>query len=329
MPSRTPAALAEQQAALAALEELEARAAQLNAERLALRAEIARLWARERSGTVEMEVAGTALVGQIRASRELDDGSRMVENFPQLLALHAEGAVFVPTVDAILTATRRCTPEVQAGVDARLAGRVVGMNVTDVRRLVAHTLLAVEAEIDGELTRQRLDQAKKDARVWVSPQADGMTTIGAVLDAVVGRRWALDFEQLVRGQLTLDKRAGRERTLDQVKAEVFAHLPTLVLELVRAARDGRLTELTALAELDPQTAAELEQLALDTEDLPLPDTPDDPPDDAADAPAPIPSPIPADAPVDLAGAAAVEVRVEEDPYDPDTAAQDPWAELVW
>src|SRR4051812_32342790 len=190
MPAATPAALEQRQAALAALEELEARAAQVNADRLALRAEIARLWARERSGTAEMELAGTALVGQIRAARELDDGTRMTENFPQLRALHADGLVFVPTVDAILTATRRCTPEVQAGVDARLAGQVVGMNVTDVRRLVAHTVLAVEAEIDADLTRQRLDAAKKDARVWVSPQADGMTAIGAVLDAVVGRRWA-------------------------------------------------------------------------------------------------------------------------------------------
>jgi hypothetical protein len=297
MPSPTPAALAEQQAALAALEELEARAAALNAERLALRAEIARLWAQERSGTAEMELAGTALVGQIRAARELDDGTRMTENFPQLMALHADGLVLVPTVEAIRTATRRCTPQVQAGVDARLAGQVVGMNVTDVRRLVAHAVLAVEAEIDADLTRQRLDQAKKDARVWVTPGADGMTAIGAILDAVAGRRWALDFEQLVRAQLTLDKRAGRDRTLDQVKAEVFAHLPTLVLELIRAARDGRLTEL---AELDPDTAAELEQLALDTSDLPLPDAP-----------------------------APVEVHVEKDPYDPDTAARDPWAELPW
>src|SRR3954449_8804106 len=122
MPATSPAALTEQQAALAALEELETRAAQLNAERLALRAEIARLWARERSGTVEMELAGTALVGQIRAARELDDGTRMTENFPQLMALHTDGLVFIPTIEAILPAPRRCTPQVQAGVDARLAG---------------------------------------------------------------------------------------------------------------------------------------------------------------------------------------------------------------
>ncbi|MDX6220772.1 MAG: hypothetical protein QOJ48_2453, partial [Frankiales bacterium] len=308
MPADALPSLAEQQAALNALEGLESRKAQLHAEGMALRAEITRLWSSCRSGTAEMEVAGTALVGQIRAARELEDAARLVKNFPQLNALLAEGTVFVPTVDTILLATRRCTAEVQAGVDARLAGQLVGCNVTDVRRLVASTVLAVEAEIDATLTQERLDQAKKDARVWVSPGADGMTSIGAVLDAVVGRRWALDFEQLVRAQVVLDKRAGRERSLDAVKAEVFAHLPTLVLELVRAARDGRLAELAQLSELDPQTAAELEQLALETLDLPLPE---EPPahEEESDA--------------------IAEALVEEDPFDEDLLALDPWAGLPW
>ena len=305
MPADALPSLAEQQAALNALEDLESRKAQLHAEGMALRAEIARLWSSCRSGTAEMEVAGTALVGQIRAARELEDAARLVKNFPQLNALLAEGTVFVPTVDTILLATRRCTPEVQAGVDARLAGRLVGCNVTDVRRLVASTVLAVEAEIDAALTQERLDQAKKDARVWVSPGADGMTSIGAVLDAVVGRRWALDFEQLVRAQVVLDKRAGRERSLDAVKAEVFVHLPTLVLELVRAARDGRLAELSEISELDPQAAAELEQLAMETLDLPLPDKPEE------------------------SDGTAEEVRVEEDPFEEAVTARDPWAELPW
>jgi hypothetical protein len=192
-------------------------------------------------------------------------------------------------------------------VDARLDGRLVGTNVTDVRRMVAHAVLAAEAEIDPELTRQRLDQARKDARVWVSPDADAMTSIGAVIDAVAGRRWALDFEQLVQAQLRLDKQAGRDRPVQAVRAEVFAHLPSLVLELLRAARDGRLSELS---ELDPEAAAELEQLARDTLDLPLPDEP-------------------ADEPADTEIETGAEVRVETDPYDPALADADPWADAVW
>ena len=285
---------------LVAIEELEAEKAKLHARGLALRAEAAQLWAGERQGFAEMELAGTALVGQIRASRELDDGTRLAENFPKLNELLADGLVFIPTAEAILMATRRCTPEVQAGVDARLAGRLVDTNVTDVRRMVAHTILTVEAELDPELTQQRLDQAKADAHVWVSAGADGMTAIGAVLDAVAGRRWALDFEQLVKAQVTLDTRAGRQRSINAVKAEVFANLPTLVLELLRAARDGRLTELS---ELDPQAAAELEQLALDTLDLPLPD--------------------------ETPGAAETEVVVEEDPFDEDLTGSDPFSDLPW
>src|SRR5437660_1512315 len=85
------------------------------------RSEVAQLGSGERSGFAEMELAGTALIGQIRASRELEDSVRAVESFPRLYQLMAEGLVFVPTFEAILLATRRCTPEVQLGVDARLA----------------------------------------------------------------------------------------------------------------------------------------------------------------------------------------------------------------
>ncbi|MCW2672045.1 MAG: hypothetical protein JWP14_634 [Frankiales bacterium] len=305
MKSRPAPSVADQRAVLEALEELESEKARLHARGLQLRAELAQLWADERSGFAELELAGTALVGQYRAARELDDATRAADNFPRLSELLAEGAVFVPTAELLLEATRRCTPEVQARVDSRLSGQLVGRNASDCRRLVAATVLAVEAEIDPKLTQDRLDAAKKGARIWVSPGADGMTAIGAVLDAVAGRRWALDFEQLVRAQRLLDRRAGADRTLDEVRAEVFAHLPSLVLELVRAARDGRLAEL---AELDDETAAELAQLAQDTVDLPLPDE------------------APTDAAVD---AGTGEIRVEVDPYDESIAAQDPYRDLPW
>ncbi|MCW2672564.1 MAG: hypothetical protein JWP14_1153, partial [Frankiales bacterium] len=80
MPADALPSLAEQQAALNALEELESRKAQLHAQGMALRAEIGRLWSRSRSGTAELEVAGTALVGQIRAAREFEDAARLVAN---------------------------------------------------------------------------------------------------------------------------------------------------------------------------------------------------------------------------------------------------------
>jgi hypothetical protein len=292
-----------QRAALEAIEELEAERARAYARGAELRVELSVLWAAERSGFVEMELAGTALVGQVRAARELEDSERLVELFPRLHGLMKQGEVFVPTAEAILRATLRCSPEVQAEVDARLAGRLVGTNVTDVRRMVQTVILTVEAELDPALTEERLDQARKDARVWDSTGTDGMHAIGAVLDAVTARRWLLDFDALVKAQQSLDARAGVERTVQQVRAEVFAHLPTLVLELVRAARDGRLTEL---AEVDPEAAAELEQLARDAEEVPLADE-----EEAADP---------------VTG----EIRVETDPFDLEAAlAADPEPEPLW
>ncbi|MCU1602701.1 MAG: 13e12 repeat-containing protein, partial [Frankiales bacterium] len=94
----------------------------------------------------------------------------------------------------------------------------------------------------------------------------------------------------------------------------FSHLPTLVLELVRAARDGRLAELQELSELDPQAVADLEELALATRDIPLPREPEDTQEwqatpDAAEV-ATTTEPAPAAA---------------EDPYDDST--RDPYADL--
>jgi hypothetical protein len=307
MKQRPPPTREAQVAVLERIAQLEADRARLHAQALAARAELAQLWADERSGFAQMELAGTALVGQYRAARELDDATRAGTLFPKLTELLAAGAVLVPAAELLLAATRLCAPEVQAAVDARVSDQLVGRNVTDARRLVTSTVLAVEAEIDPELTQQRLDAAKKGARVWVSPGTDGMTAIGAALDAVVGRRWALDFESLVKAQRLLDKRSGNDRGIDEVRVEVFGNLPTLVLELVKAARSGRLAEL---AELDEEAAAELAQLAEDTRDLPLPE--EDEPDAAADP-------------------ATGEVRVESDPCTEERLAElvalDPWSDL--
>jgi hypothetical protein len=311
---------AAQRAALEQVEADEADQARHYATRMAHRAELARLWERERSGFVEMELAGTALIGQVRAARELDDAVRLRDVLLSTRQLLEDGVLFVPAAELLLRETRRCDERVQGLVDARVAPRLVGRNLTDARRLVAATILTVEAEIDPQLTTERLENARKNSRVWISPDADGMTAIGAVLDCIVGRRWNLDFEALVAAQRTLDLRDGLQRSLDELRAHVFATLPSLVLELCRAARTGELTTLAEVAELDPQAALELQQLALTTADLPLPE-----PDADVDTDTETGTgtgtetdtePLP-------------EVRVETDPYDASLADADPWAELPW
>src|SRR4051794_14498444 len=320
--TRSAETRAAQRAALEQVERDEAAKAIAYAAAMRTRAEVAQLWADERSGFAEMELAGTALIGQIRAARELDDAVRLQETFLRTAALLADGVLYVPVAELLLRETRTCTAQVQAAVDSRLAQLLVGVNTADARRLIARTILAVEAEIDPALTQERLDGARKDARVWVSPGPDGMTAIGAVLDAVVGRRWAVDFEQLVAAQRTLDSRDGITRSVQEVRAAVFATLPTLVLELCRAARDGRLSELAEVADLDPAAALELQQLALSTADLPLPTEAEAAEAtvadqatvaDGTDAPAAGDAIAVDDAPADAG--VVPEVRVETDPFD--------------
>ncbi|MDX6218485.1 MAG: hypothetical protein QOJ48_166, partial [Frankiales bacterium] len=104
---------AAQRAALEQVEADEAEQARQYAIRMAHRAEVARLWERERSGFVEMELAGTALIGQVRAARELDDAVRLRDLLLSTRRLLEDGVLFVAAAELLLRETRRCDERVQ------------------------------------------------------------------------------------------------------------------------------------------------------------------------------------------------------------------------
>jgi hypothetical protein len=93
---------AAQRAALEQVEADEAEQARQYAIRMAHRAEVARLWERERSGFVEMELAGTALIGQVRAARELDDAVRLRDLLLSTRRLLEDGVLFVAAAELLL-----------------------------------------------------------------------------------------------------------------------------------------------------------------------------------------------------------------------------------
>src|SRR5947208_3976220 len=93
----------EQRAALEEAEEGERLRARVQAQCYRTRAKISRLYDKERSGFVEIDFAGTALIGQLRAHTQLADAVRMVELYGQALSLLADGVLYVTQVETLLS----------------------------------------------------------------------------------------------------------------------------------------------------------------------------------------------------------------------------------
>lgn len=250
---------------LAAVAELEVEEARLFARRMDLRAEMDELWngtdsqGNEQFGVLEL--AGTARIGQARAATQLIQGSRLRHELPRTRELLHTGRMHSQTALLLLELTRNCSDRVTAEVERRVLPAVAELNTTDARRVIAQVIPQVEAELDPVLTQQRLDAAHERRGVWMSERPDAMVTVGAELDPLEGRRWSLDFEELVRAQRVADRRAGTERTAHERRALVFAQLPSRVIVLLRAIQRGEIGELLALARLDPDSAERLEALA--------------------------------------------------------------------
>jgi len=251
VPAPDPSA---QRAALQRVDALERAKAVLYAQEARSRVNIAQLWSDD-PGQV-LELAGTARIGQGRAAGQLDRSSRLVENFPLALGLLEHGVMFVATADLLLGLSKNCSPEVQRLLDARLSERVCLMDAADARARITRAIPQLESEVDEAAQRQRYERARQGRRVWVDPVEDGMARIGAELDAVDARRWALDFEELVRAQKVCDEREGVVRTQDQRRADVFAALPSRLLALAESAARGRLEQLLAAARVEQGSQGE-------------------------------------------------------------------------
>ena len=213
--------------------------------RMALhRAEVARLWAGSRPGSGVLELAGTAHIGQDRATRQVEDGLRLVECFPRAVELLGQGRMLVGTVTLLLSVTKNLSARVQAQVGARVCEEIAGLDAADARQVV---VTAVAEVVDAEQARKAHERARVQRGVWVKPVEDGMARIGAEVDQVSARRFALDLEELVRAQKVQDDRAGRRRSTQQRRADVLAELPGRHLALIQAIQQGRTEELLAQA----------------------------------------------------------------------------------
>jgi hypothetical protein len=186
----------QQREVLASIAAEEAVEAQAFARRMRLRAVADGLWGDGPEAFAVLELAGTARIGQVRAATQLTEGRRLVRLFPLALALLETGELYRESAALLLSLTASCTEPVQAMVGERVTSLIAGLNTSDARKIITRTVLETEADLDPELTRERLERAKRNRAVWTSPQPDDLLRVSADLTAIAGRRWALDFEAL-------------------------------------------------------------------------------------------------------------------------------------
>lgn len=185
-----------------------------------------------------MELAGTARIGQMRATTQLEIAVRLVNNFPRVLELLEQGEMLQGTAEMLATVTRHASGPVQMELGRRISDELAALDAVDARELIVQTLLEVEADLGLKELEERQERARRGRGVWVKPVGDGMTRIGAEVDDLTAQRWLLDFEELVRAQAVCDRRQGVERTAQQRRADVFAELPNRQLTLIRSMQQG-------------------------------------------------------------------------------------------
>ena len=111
-------------AALAAVAADEADQARLYARRMRHRAELDRLLTTGPEQFAVIELAGTARIGQCRASTQLTDARRLDEVLTGTMSRCEQGLLFQDSAELLLSLTRHCTPEVQTEVEARVLAQI-------------------------------------------------------------------------------------------------------------------------------------------------------------------------------------------------------------
>jgi hypothetical protein len=225
--------------ARAAIEQDERDMAALYARTLENRERLATLLPPTRGRHGVVELAGTARIGQMRATTQSEIAVRIVRNFPRVLELMKSGAMYRGTVEMLATLTKNASTEVQVELGYRISDELAPLDAVDARELIVQTLLEVEADLGKQEKEERHERARKNRGLWIKPLGDGMTRIGCDVDDIAAQHFARNLDELVRVQTEADRRTGVERTMQQRRADVLAELPKRQLDLIAAVQRGK------------------------------------------------------------------------------------------
>ena len=171
--------------------------------------------ASQTSRFVPDEVGVALKLARGAAAGRIGTACRLLAVLPGTHALWESGQIDTAKARAVDEATTVLSDELAAKVEARVLPRAPEQSLAQLRAALARAILAVDP--DGAAERHR--EARKDRRVHVQPEADGMGSLWALLtasDAAGAYAW---LTRLARGLGKDDP-----RTMDARRADLLAEL---------------------------------------------------------------------------------------------------------
>ena len=142
---------------------------------------------------------------------------RLLATLPETHALWEAGQIDTPKARAIDDATWILAPELARAVQDRVLPRAPEQTLAQLKAALARAVLA--ADPDGAEQRHR--QARRDRRVVITPEADGMASLWALLTATQAAGAFTWLTRLARGLGPDDP-----RSMDTRRADILAALLT-------------------------------------------------------------------------------------------------------
>ena len=142
---------------------------------------------------------------------------RLLTTLPETHALWEAGRIDTPKARAVDDATWMLAPELARAVQARILDKAPEQTLAQLKAALARAVLA--ADPDGAEQRHR--QARRDRRVVITPEADGMASLWALLTATQAAGAFTWLTRLARGLGSDDP-----RSMDTRRADILAALLT-------------------------------------------------------------------------------------------------------
>ena len=139
----------------------------------------------EQGAGASHEIALARRVSPAASSRSLAGARRLAAHMPELLEKLWRGAVTDQQVTTVMRALDGADPATCAQIDDLLAAEPEVLDGAGCRRLGSEVRALVQ-QIEPERSRERAEQAARGRHVTLTPLADGMARLSAVLRAIDG-----------------------------------------------------------------------------------------------------------------------------------------------